>query len=58
MITLLFFSAINYAPTDATLFLDRATAHHFLKNYNNVIWDCLEAIRLNPYFAKAYNRLG
>ncbi|KAF2901555.1 hypothetical protein ILUMI_04633 [Ignelater luminosus] len=53
-----FTMAINYTPTDETLFYDRAEANARLNNHGNVVKDSLEALRLNPAFAKSYGRLG
>lgn len=39
-------------------FTNRAAAHCYLRNYESAIADCEAAIKLDPFYVKAYSRLG
>ncbi len=45
--------AIELSPT-AIYYCNRAAAHFHLKQYGDVVEDCTESIRLNPYHSKAF----
>jgi len=51
-------TAINYDPSNAIYYANRALAYQKLSNHKQAIQDCLKSIDYNPKYAKAYSRLG
>lgn len=50
--------AINLDPSSAIYFCNRAAAHSMLGDHFGALEDAKQSCRLNPNYAKAYNRLG
>ncbi|KAK5583984.1 hypothetical protein RB653_005590 [Dictyostelium firmibasis] len=50
--------AILYDNTNAIYFANRAATHSALQNFEKSIEDCVEAIKRNPNYGKAYTRMG
>ncbi|EGC28318.1 hypothetical protein DICPUDRAFT_51923 [Dictyostelium purpureum] len=50
--------AILYDDSNAIYFANRGATYATLKMYNEAISDCKEAIKRNPKYGKAYNRMG
>ncbi|KAN0016406.1 hypothetical protein ACTFIU_006373 [Dictyostelium citrinum] len=50
--------AILYDNTNAIYFANRAATYSALQNFEKSIEDCLEAIKRNPNYGKAYTRMG
>lgn len=50
--------AIELNPDNAVYYCNRAAAFSRLENHENVIEDCEQAVKLDPFYGKAYGRLG
>ncbi|KAM9985361.1 hypothetical protein ACTFIZ_008909 [Dictyostelium cf. discoideum] len=50
--------AILYDNTNAIYFANRAATYSALQNFEKSIEDCVEAIKRNPNYGKAYTRMG
>ncbi|MGA3170810.1 MAG: tetratricopeptide repeat protein [Chthoniobacteraceae bacterium] len=54
----LFSQAIQVNPQDSRAFCGRAYAYSVKRDYDNGLRDCVEALRLDPHFAKAFCVMG
>uniref|UniRef100_A0A4X2KMP9 Small glutamine-rich tetratricopeptide repeat-containing protein alpha n=1 Tax=Vombatus ursinus TaxID=29139 RepID=A0A4X2KMP9_VOMUR len=50
--------AIELNPANAVYFCNRAAAYSKLGNYAGALEDCKRAIGIDPYYSKAYGRMG
>jgi len=50
--------AIKINFNDAILFSNRSVCHNKLKSFEEAILDAQEAIKIDPTYIKAYNRLA
>ena len=51
-------NAIVMNPNNAIYYANRAAAYSHMDLHEKAIADCLESIRINPSYSKAYGRLG